>query len=221
MSRPFEETRVKLDAARAKTDAILVAYSGGKESRCVVELCVSVFPKVTLFFLAPLPGLQTTKEHVVDFARARWGLEVRIYPHPYTLDNLRNGVYSATRKGIDDVPTLGLRDAYRFAAADVGVSLIATGQRKADYLFRASNANNVIETVLPIIGWNKFDVMSFLKARGIPLPASSGRQTTGVDLSTPSLLWLHDEYPDDFAKLCAVFPFARAVVHRREWFGVE
>ena len=77
------------------------------------------------------------------------------------------------------------------------------------------------KTIQPCVGWNKFDVMSFLAARKIPLPPSSGRSATGVGLSTPALLWLHDAYPDDFEKVCGVFPFARAAIYRREWFGVE
>lgn len=35
------------------------------------------------------------------------------------------------------------------------------------------------------------------------------------------VLWLHDDYPDDFALLCAHFPYARAVVKRREFYGNE
>jgi hypothetical protein len=61
--------------------------------------------------------------------------------------------------------------------------------------------------------------LSYLKINNIPLPDSSGKNATGVDLSTPSILWLHDKYPDDFKKLLQFFPYAGAAVQRREYYG--
>jgi hypothetical protein len=77
------------------------------------------------------------------------------------------------------------------------------------------------DVVSPLSEWTKLDVLSYLKGRGLPIPDSSGRSATGIDLSTPALLWLHDNFPHDFAKLCEVFPFTEAVVWRREWYGIE
>ena len=31
---------------------------------------------------------------------------------------------------------------------------------------------------------------------------------------------LSDDHPEDFERLCRVFPYAGAVVQRRDWFGV-
>jgi 3'-phosphoadenosine 5'-phosphosulfate sulfotransferase (PAPS reductase)/FAD synthetase len=91
-------------------------------------------------------------------------------------------------------------------------------------MFRAANAGRSkapFDTVAPICGWNKYDVLAYLKAQQIPIPeAQAGKNTTGIDLSTPSLLWMYDHHRDDFERICEVFPFAGAVVKRREGYGV-
>ncbi|HZQ45959.1 MAG TPA: hypothetical protein VFC07_03025, partial [Verrucomicrobiae bacterium] len=72
----------------------------------------------------------------------------------------------------------------------------------------------------PIKGWNKHDVLAYLRMQNIPLPDAHQGNTSGVDLSTRSLLWLHDAYPDDFKLLCRYFPYAEAVVYRRKFYGI-
>jgi hypothetical protein len=72
----------------------------------------------------------------------------------------------------------------------------------------------------PIAKWHKYDVLAYLKTQGIEPPPSSGKSATGVDLSVPSLLWLHDTFPEDFERLCRMFPYARAVVARRDFYGI-
>lgn len=73
----------------------------------------------------------------------------------------------------------------------------------------------------PLIGWQKLDVIAYINANNLWLPGSSGRNATGVDLSTPSLLWLHDNHPNDFKRMEHVFPYIRAVVERRRMFNVS
>jgi hypothetical protein len=64
-------------------------------------------------------------------------------------------------------------------------------------------------------------VLAYLKINGIPVPDSSGGQATGVDLSTPSILWLYDNHPEDFQKLLQYFPLAEAAIKRRDEYGVK
>jgi 3'-phosphoadenosine 5'-phosphosulfate sulfotransferase (PAPS reductase)/FAD synthetase len=74
--------------------------------------------------------------------------------------------------------------------------------------------------VYPVKKWMKADILAYLNANGIPIPKSDGSNASGVDLSSVAILWLHDNHPHDFERLCAWFPFARAVVYRRAYFGV-
>ena len=62
--------------------------------------------------------------------------------------------------------------------------------------------------------------MAIPPVRGIPVPANTRGTASGTDLSIQSLLWLHDHWPADFARVCAYFPFAEAVVWRRTFYGI-
>jgi hypothetical protein len=99
-----------------------------------------------------------------------------------------------------------------------------TGAKKADSLWRRKMLGNwgTQEDILyPLIEWNKVDVLAFMKANDLPIPDSSGKNATGVDLSPPALLWLHDEHPRDFARVCEIFPLAEAIVWQRKFYGDE
>jgi hypothetical protein len=66
-------------------------------------------------------------------------------------------------------------------------------------------------------------VYAYLKARNIPVPQESidmGAKGAGVDLHPDSLLWIYDNHPDDFRKIERVYPYVRAAVYRREWYGI-
>jgi 3'-phosphoadenosine 5'-phosphosulfate sulfotransferase (PAPS reductase)/FAD synthetase len=222
IERPWQETERILREAAEKSDAVLVAFSGGKESLTVLDLCSRTFKRVEAFFMAFLPGLRCC-EPMMEYAEERWGVKVRQYLHPQTVKNLVNEIYCPPREQYRDLEKLSIQDIHEIAAQESGVRLIATGQRRADYMFRAANARNAqrTETICPVVGWNKFDVMAYLKQRKIPIPdAQSGAQTTGIDLSTPRILWLHDHYPDDFARIEKLFPYVGVVPARRQFYGV-
>lgn len=231
LERPQEETERILGEAAAKHEACLVAFSGGKDSLVVLDLCWRTFRRVEAFCMVLVPGLRCLEEQL-EFARERWGVTIHEYPHWLLSKYVAQGTYGWGRGSADAQAAwsaeheLKQKDVYALASKESGIRIVASGQRKADYLFRVSDSNRgrrraSFELLLPIVGWNKLDVLAYLKTHDIPLPdTTAGKSTTGIDLSTPSLLFLHDRYPDDFERLCEFFPFAKAAVCRREWFGV-
>jgi phosphoadenosine phosphosulfate reductase len=219
-----------LRGAAEKSPAILVAYSGGKDSIATLDLCKNLrlpngrpcFRRIECFFMYLVPGLECV-ETMLDWARTVYGVTIHQYPHWILSKYVKHAIYCAPSLVHENLPEWKLRDVYTLAMADTKIPLIATGAKKADSLWRKRQMTTTQhwDVVSPLAEWTKLDVMSYLKARGLPIPESSGRSATGVDLSTPALLWLHDNFPQDFEKLCEVFPFAEAVVWRREWYGVE
>jgi len=162
-------------------------------------------------FEAKPPGLECVEE-MLDFARKRWGVTIRQYPH-WVLHKVLTG--SLYNDGVDagTLPKWDLRDIYTIAALEAGSRFVVTGAKRTDSIWRRRQLGKQwADVVYPIVGWNKFDVLSYLEMHKLPIPASSGRAATGVDLSTPSLLWLHDTYPKDFEKVRASFPYVQAVV---------
>jgi len=213
------ETLKILNDARQKSDSVLVSYSGGKDSLVTIDLCARTFKTLEAFFMYFVPGLECVEESLA-LAERKFGIKIHQYPHWITGRALTGGTYSNAyfKK---DIPDWTLRDVYDLASADTHIRVIATGAKRSDSQWRKRNlaACPYDDVIYPIVGWTKPDVISYLKSRKIPIPQGSSGNATGIDLSTPSLLWLHDTHPNDFKKLCEVFPYAEAVVWRRSFFS--
>lgn len=186
-----------------------------------MDLCLRVFRNVHPMFMYFVPGLRCVEEEIAK-AEARWGIKVTAYPHWIISKILDGQFYTYPWDAVWDVPKIKLNDIYRVHMNVTGVPQLATGAKRSDSLWRRRNmtTGTIDEVFYPIAGWNKFDVLSYLKMRDIPEPPSSGKSATGIDLSVPSVLWLHDTYPDDFGRLCEYFPLAETIVYRRQFYGV-
>lgn len=223
--KAIESTLSTLREASERSDGsdgrILIAYSGGKDSLAVLDLCSRAFRRCVCFFMWTVPDLRCVEEGLA-WARDRYGVEVLQYPHWLVPQWLQGGVFCDPRPAWDRLPEWRLRDVYNAVIGDTGIPLIATGAKKRDSAWRKYNLHKTKgqgEIVYPLLEWSKLDVLAYLKAHKIPLPPSSGRAATGIDLSEPSVLWLHDTYPEDFEGLCRLYPYARAIVERRRIYG--
>jgi len=200
-----------------------VSYSDGKDSRVIAQLAVRTFEHVVGFFMYLVPNLECVDTALAE-AERRWGFKVLQYPHWLLSRLIRNGVYRppASEDVLAAVPEWTLRDCYDLVLGDTGIPLVLTGAKASDSMWRRRNLKAVQyqEVFHPIEKWLRVDVEAFLAANGIPMPVSSGRNATGIDLSTPSLLWLYDTFPRDFEKLCHYFPFAFSVVARRRFYSI-
>jgi 3'-phosphoadenosine 5'-phosphosulfate sulfotransferase (PAPS reductase)/FAD synthetase len=156
-------------------------------------------------------------------ARKRWGVTIHQYPHFRLSEILRDGFCRPPSQKFADLPPLSVRDIQRLVQHDLGIDVVATGMRRSDSPHRRRTLKNTAmhtDVIHPIVGWKKLDVLAYMAMRHIPVPESTGGATSGVGLSPKSLLWLHDTFPNDFRKLCEVFPYAEAYVWRRTFHGV-
>ena len=187
-----------------------------------MDLAVRAFKRVSAFFMYCVPGLQCVKDDLA-LARQRWGLsEILQYPHWGTSRIARDGVFVLPLPADQQPPEWRLDDIYGMALADTGASVLLTGARFGDSLWRRRQMatwGKKAHIEYPVGYWNKLQILGYLRMRGIPIPSSSGRSATGIDLCEPSLVWLHDTFPDDFERLCRVYPLARGMIKRREYFG--
>lgn len=222
---PFEEAADRLAKQAKKDPALLISYSAGKDALAVLDLaCRCGFTNIVGFYMYLVPGL-THIEEALKWAKRKYRIQIVQYPHINLPRNLRRGVYTNPSYRYDDLEEFTLHELYQVIMRDTGITTIATGMKKADSMSRRRNFKNLSQceggTVInPLENWNKFDVLAYIKMHKLPLPKSSGRATTGVDLTARELLWVHDTYPEDFAKMRAVFPFIDVVVKRREWYGI-
>lgn len=143
----------------------------------------------------------------------------------------RQGIPSSgsRRKGSgrrDGLPEYKLRDIYKLALIEAKTTVLVTGAKKADSLWRRRQLStwsmDDMGVITPLTDWSKHDVIAYLKSRNIPweMIGDQKANASGIGLSTASLLFIYDNYPDDFKKIEEVFPYCGAVVKRRDWYGV-
>jgi 3'-phosphoadenosine 5'-phosphosulfate sulfotransferase (PAPS reductase)/FAD synthetase len=218
----LQETTLMMEEMASKYDAVSVAYSDGKDSRVVYDLCKRYFRTVTPFFMYFLPGLPIMEQAIRD-AERRLKTKIVQYPHWALAKCLRNGVFCDPTWRNDDLPEYKLTDIYAIAMTDAKTRVVVTGAKASDSPWRrrfmASTQSFVFQ---PIAKWNKFSVLQYLKMRNIPLPTQIGSgNATGIDLDPKALLWLWDNSREDFDAIERFFPYIRAVVMRRQFYGTQ
>ncbi len=208
----------------SKHKSVLVGFSGGKDSLVVMDLCCRAFERVVGFHMYMVPGLQLTQD-LLDQSRKRWQVEFITYPDFNFVRWLRNGVFCPESLANWDLPKWSWGDIYDLARSDTGIQLVAWGGKKADSPHRRQTFSNLKDRNLfsPLKDWTKWDVLSYLKMHKIPIPEPFGKEhaSNAMGLTTDCLLWLHDKHYPDFRKVCDYFPYAEAVVYRREWYGIS
>jgi 3'-phosphoadenosine 5'-phosphosulfate sulfotransferase (PAPS reductase)/FAD synthetase len=217
----IQQTTIELQEYAKTHKSILLGFSGGKDSLVLLDLCARSFEEVVCYFLYFIPGLQFLEKRL-DYARRRWGVKILYYPHWVLFGALKHGVYCDKANQFGDLKEIKMNMVYQTVMAETGINLLATGAKQSDsrwrkVYFKIAKFQNII---YPIRGWNKYDILSYLKMHDIPIPQSeAGGQSSGADMS-PNFLWfLYDNYPDDFKRLEEVFPYVKAIVKRREYYG--
>jgi 3'-phosphoadenosine 5'-phosphosulfate sulfotransferase (PAPS reductase)/FAD synthetase len=217
MTNPVTETIETLKKARQYSSSAIVAFSGGKDSLCVMDMACRTFDHVEGLFKYLVPDLEST-EAVLEPARKRWGVKFHLYVSQNTIKALRDGSFC---KAIPELQMLDSWNIYASAIKSTGIPLVLTGMKRSDSqsrrrLLKWSSWNEHL--IHPIVGWEKKDVLGYLRSRGIPIPDSSGRASTGVELHPDELLFLYDHYPDDFETVRQYFPYVEAVIKHRQFY---
>jgi len=221
---PIRDAHARLEEAAKKHDSILMGFSGGKDSLVCLDLCTRYFKRIECFHMYLVPGLRVIDERL-DVARQRWPeIPIHQLPHWVVFKFIYFGVYCDLRSKYDGWfdHKVQLRDIYDWLAAQTGIKLIASGARGKDSGWRRRNLKAISaydDVLYPIVGWNVLEVLSYLKARNLPIPRSENRKASGVDLHHQYLTWCWDEFPDDFAKIEAYFPYVRASLYKEMWHG--
>jgi hypothetical protein len=190
----------------------LVFFSGGKDSLACLSLARRHFRRVVAVHMYLVPGLAVVEGRLAP-VRERRGVEVYYTPHWLLSRFLRRGVYCMPERKVKEV---GLPAVIAHARAELGIDLVVHGRKRADGTWQrwTMTAGKDADLHYPLAKWNKWDVLGYLQAQKIDAP-----EKFDIDLSTKCLLWLAQDHPEDFAKVCEVFPHAPAAVCRRDWYG--
>jgi hypothetical protein len=149
-------------------------------------------------------------------------VKIRQYPHWVVSRLLIAGIYCHPKSTYDKLPEIKVRQVYALAVKDCNTQVMMTGAKKSDSPWRRQTMVSEKQwwILTPLAQWNKYDVLSYLKQRNIPVPDAANTTKAGMDSSEYTLLWLHDRYPKDYERVRKFFPFVDAVVWRRKFFGI-
>lgn len=214
-----------LRSAAAESPAVLVAFSGGKDSLATLDLCKRIFPRVEAYFMALVPELSSI-EGPARRAAERAEVKLHVVQHWLTSIYLVRGVFCIpVASGLRQLKQV---DIEREMRSRTGITWIAYGQRaigdgisRALVLKRAKGRDEKGHRLFPIWNWGLADVLCYLRARKIPLPSRVGRDhqrgSSGLELNTKCISWLHQNHPADYERVRRVFPHVETLIRRQGW----
>jgi len=220
--------RSKLAAARGvlkwlkgQTCCVGLAFSGGKDSLCSLDLLIKEGFKVVPYYLYRVAGLEITNR-LCALAEVRYGVEVVRLSHFDLAHRYRNAVLQPHWVELDGVvPALNMRAIDDYMRSTYDLEWLVYGWRRSDSLSRGLTlaSNHGMDPaggrVFPLARWNRQDVLAYLKLVGIPQPPSFGlNEQGGVDFRPVALAYLKERFPNDYAKIKECFPFVETQTGR-------
>ena len=205
---------------------VAVALSGGKDSVALLDLAVRFLGKenVGAFFMQVAPTRLELRR--IEFYARRVGVRCIVVPH-WSLPNvLKGAVYRTRSLETDKLRLLRPGDIERYVRKKLGTDWVAIGEKASDSTFRNAKLRKwqgLCEKgrrVYALWNWKDKDVFAYLGARGIQVPKPLGPERNdrmnGLGLDGPTLLWMREAAPDDYALILRWFPLAEAAVIREE-----
>jgi hypothetical protein len=150
------------------------------------------------------------------------GIEIRVYPHWVTRNNIVNGIYTPSWFENDYLPEWKLADIYAMAMLDANIDQIATGAKRSDSTWRRRfmTTFHPDAVINPIAGWHKYDVVGYLRGQASRSPPPLAFLQPALIYRCPPSCGCMTPTPEDFRRVCDVFPFAEAVVYRRKFYSL-
>jgi len=210
-----------VQTAAALTDAVIVGFSGGKDSVVTLDLCTRHFQRVEAYFLYYVPGL-SFQERMLAWAERRYDLTIYRLPHFELSQFLQHGSFRPVDLA---VPVLKVAELYAHLRAHFGIHWIAGGERIADSIWRRAmlKKSGTIDRkrgrVYPVAHFTKANILAYLKLHRLPVSEKS--RVLGFSfrsLQPAELRKISEHYPDDFAKIKALFPLVEAGIKHMEWY---
>ena len=209
---------------QAGIEEVIVAYSAGKDSLAVLELCVEHFKRVVPYFMYVVPGLEFQEQHM-RYVEERYDLKILRVPDWRLGGVLRNAICRHQTQGATTSPKIKWRDVEQYIRQKTGLHWIASGERCADSLQRRGMivASDGICPArghfYPVGWWRTQDIASFLSMRNVLLSSEYRIMSDGHNFGGIGPRQLYDikkHYPEDFKKILKLFPLAEIQVVRRQ-----
>lgn len=206
------------------TDEVIVAFSGGKESIVVIDLAFRYFKKVRPFFMYICPNL-SFQERTLEWYEKKYQTEIIRIPH---MDASEFFHYGSFRCPDLSFPIVSINDIYKYVRLKTDIWWIAAGERIDDSIVRRAmmKKSGSIDVqrgrFYPVSMWKKREIIDYIKFHNLYLGQDSKKLGFSFkSLWGKELLMLKENFPDDYAKILHLYPFAAAGVKREEEYGNE
>lgn len=199
-------------AQALKNEPVAIFFSTGKDSIAMADLFFKYYPgEKSLFFMYFVDGLEI-KESILRHYEKRWNIKINRIPCEENL-----AMKTGKKVKLHDIEH-GVRFKY-------DITWIAQGVRKDESLARRGMLANLPygidernHKLYPIAEWSSKQVMSYCKFNKLPLPIEY-QHGLNHDWYIPDaklLLYLKNNFYNDYMKVIQEFPHLEAAIWREE-----
>lgn len=206
------------------TDEVIVAFSGGKESIVVLDMCMKHFKRVVPFFMYYIPHI-SFQERQLKWYEDKYGIEIVRLPHFELSQLLRYGTF---RNEDLTVPIVSINDIYNWMRQQYGIWWIAAGERSADSVIRGAMIKHSGSVdaqrgrFYPVAWWKQQEIYDYIKIKRLYLAADSRTFKTSFEgVNTRSFVFLQEHFPTDYERALKLFPLAEGAIVRYKAYGKE
>lgn len=192
-------------------------FSTGKDSIVTLDLCCKYIPKVKVVHLYFVKGL-SYRERFLEYYEKRYNVKIDQYPQVDVSRIFHNRAFVNNQK---DVSKLKQVDIELFLRKTYDISFLAYGYRKQESLQRRGHLSSCggfekkFKRFYPVADWSASDVLNYVKKEKLPLPVEYSYGFRDINFfEGEGLVWLYRNYPDDYDKVKAVYPFIEAELLR-------
>lgn len=229
MSAPLAGEQV-IQAIRAQTDTILLAFSCGKDSIAAWLACRPHFRRIVPYYMYFVPGLEFVEDslrYYEDF----FGTRIIRVPSPSLHRMLNNFIFQPPERcsvieqlRLEDFEFLDMQDSIRDHYNLGPECFVASGVRAVDSpirmlaLRRYGAISEAKKQFFPVWDWRKARLLDALTEAKIQLPVDYrlfGRSFDGVDYRFLEPIRRH--FPRDYERILDWYPLADAEIARRQF----
>jgi 3'-phosphoadenosine 5'-phosphosulfate sulfotransferase (PAPS reductase)/FAD synthetase len=209
---------------QCETQKIIVGFSGGKDSVCLLDLCKKYFRTVYVFYMYYVDHC-TLQDNYFRYIENRYRVKILHVPHFELSDIYKEQKYMHKSIELSRVPKIYFSDIENYVRDFFQCNWIAYGMMAYESIERQAMINEhggvdyKHSKLFPLAFWNSSKVFQYLKLNKILPPTEY--QFSERSLSCPffpdAQIMLQSYYPDDWAKVENKFPLAN-VIHARDVF---
>jgi len=207
-------------SVRESTDTAILYYSaGGKDGIALLDMLSGVFGKVICYYMYLIPNLDHVRPYI-RWAETHYGnVEVRQIRH------FQRDYYDASgffRKPDPSVKPRGIGDIEKAVREETGIKYGFSGMKGVDGYMKRMRLKKFAKTgyitdkgmAYPLALWTNNEVLQYIRMRNLitPFVYEQGAISQGFTINLPIMLRMRKDYPDDYRRILAEFPYSEKLI---------